>query len=89
MRRRGHAPATAHRTTVAHVGPTIVLSSAVLCAGYLVLTLASLKTVVLFGVLTATAIAAAFYAELFVFPLLLARFDSEPPSRPEVAEQPH
>ncbi|MBG8555645.1 efflux RND transporter permease subunit [Hymenobacter guriensis] len=77
LRRQNLAPAAARFATITHVGPTILLSSGVLFVGYLAMTLASLKTVMLFGLLTAVSIAAAFYAELLVFPLLLARFDRE------------
>ncbi|RSK35396.1 efflux RND transporter permease subunit [Hymenobacter metallilatus] len=77
QRRQGLAPAEARLTTIAHVGPTIVLTSLVLFLGYAVMTLGSLKTVQLFGLLTALAVAGAFYGELVIFPLVLKRFDPE------------
>lgn len=74
-RQRDDTPAQARQTTVAHIGPTIVLTSGVLFLGYAVMVLASLKTVQLFGLLTATSIAGALFGELIIFPLLLERFD--------------
>ncbi|TGE06646.1 efflux RND transporter permease subunit [Hymenobacter fodinae] len=77
QRRRGLGPAAARHRTVAHVGPTIVLTSAVLFGGYAVMLLASLQTVFLFGLLTSLSIAAALYGEVIIFPLLLERFDRD------------
>jgi predicted RND superfamily exporter protein len=68
----------AQRATVRHVGKAIVLTSLTLFAGYLVLLLASVKTVYYFGLLTAIAIAGALLAQLILFPLLLKTFDKEP-----------
>ncbi|WBO83295.1 efflux RND transporter permease subunit [Hymenobacter yonginensis] len=76
-RRHGFTPAQARLTTIAHVGPTIVLTSVVLFLGYAVMTLGSLKTVQLFGLLTAIAVAGAFYGELVIFPLVLKKYDPE------------
>ncbi|QJX45555.1 MMPL family transporter [Hymenobacter taeanensis] len=77
QRRQGLGPAAARHITVAHVGPTIVLTSAVLFGGYAVMMLASLQTVFLFGLLTSLSIAAALYGEVIIFPLLLERFDRD------------
>jgi predicted RND superfamily exporter protein len=77
QRRRGLGPAAARHATIAHVGPTIVLTSAVLFGGYAVMMLASLQTVFLFGLLTSLSIAAALYGEVIIFPLLLERFDRD------------
>ena len=74
-RQQGASPADARLATVAHVGPTIVLTSIILFLGYLAMLLASLKTVQLFGLLTAISIAGALFGELVLFPLLLERFD--------------
>jgi len=41
------------------------------------MTLGSLQTVQLFGLLTAISIVGAMFGELIIFPLLLARFDRE------------
>jgi predicted RND superfamily exporter protein len=77
QRRAGLGPDAARHITIAHVGPTIVLTSAVLFGGYAVMMLASLQTVFLFGLLTSLSIAAALYGEVIIFPLLLERFDRE------------
>lgn len=77
QRRLGLTPAAARLTTIAHVGPTIVLTSLILFLGYTVMILGSLKTVQLFGLLTAIAVAGAFYGELVIFPLVLKKYDSE------------
>ncbi|GAA3956624.1 efflux RND transporter permease subunit [Hymenobacter antarcticus] len=74
-RLRGELPAVARRATVAHIGPTVVLTSVILFLGYAVMLLASLKTVQLFGALTAVAIVGALFGELVIFPLVLERFD--------------
>jgi predicted RND superfamily exporter protein len=59
------------------VAPTIVLTSLVLFLGYAVMTPGSLKTVQLFGLLTAIAVVGAFYGALVVFPLVLKKYDPE------------
>ncbi|MCC3160440.1 MMPL family transporter [Hymenobacter sp. 15J16-1T3B] len=76
--RRTLAPHAARLATITHVGPTIVLTSLILFLGYAVMGLGSLKTVQLFGVLTAVSVAAALFGEIVIFPLVLARFDREP-----------
>ncbi|GAB2967580.1 hypothetical protein GCM10027048_42900 [Hymenobacter coalescens] len=78
--RRTHSPAAARLATITHVGPTIVLTSLILFVGYAVMGLGSLKTVQLFGVLTAVSVAAALFGEIVIFPLVLERFDREPVS---------
>jgi predicted RND superfamily exporter protein len=80
-RRLGLSPAQARRETVAHVGPAVVLAGGVLFCGYAFMLLGSLKTVQLWGLLTAIAIAAAMFGELVLFPLVLERFDREPAGR--------
>jgi len=74
--RRALGPA-ARRATITHVGPAIVLTGAILFGGYAFMALGSLKTVQLFGLLTAVSIVGAMFGELVIFPLLLARFDPE------------
>jgi predicted RND superfamily exporter protein len=74
-RQRGFAPAQARLATVAHIGPTILLTSVILFLGYSVMLLASLKTVQLFGMLTAISIVGALYGELVIFSIVLERFD--------------
>ena len=54
-----------------HIGRIIVISSVVLCVGYLVLLLASIKTVVYFGLLTFVAVSAALIGDIILLPLLL------------------
>jgi len=75
--RRRLGPAAARLATITHVGPAIVLTGAILFSGYAFMTLGSLKTVQLFGLLTAISIVGAMFGELIIFPLLLARFDRE------------
>lgn len=76
-RKSGLGPAEARIKTTAHVGTAIVLTSFVLFCGYFLMIFGSLKTVALFGLLTAIAIAAALFSELIIFPILLERFDRE------------
>ena len=57
--------------TYFHIGRIVVISSIVLCVGYLVLLLASIKTVVYFGVLTFVAVSAALIGDIVLLPLLL------------------
>jgi predicted RND superfamily exporter protein len=88
--RRAQGPAAARRATIAHVGPAIVLTGAMLLGGYSFMLLGSLKTVQFFGLLTAIAVVGAMFGELLIFPLVLAWFDPEPrpalpPSRPPSA----
>ncbi|MBO0933776.1 efflux RND transporter permease subunit [Fibrella aquatilis] len=74
-RHAGQSPAAARLTTITHVGPAIVLTAIVLFSGYILMVFGSLKTVQLWGLLTAIAIAGALYGELVIFPLVLERFD--------------
>jgi predicted RND superfamily exporter protein len=75
--RRALGPAAARLATIRHVGPAIVLTGAILFGGYAFMMLGSLKTVQLFGLLTAVSIVGAMFGELVIFPLVLARFDRE------------
>jgi predicted RND superfamily exporter protein len=75
QRRQGASPSQARLATIGHIGPTIVLTSIILFLGYLVMLLASLKTVQLFGLLTAISIVGALFGELIIFPIVLERFD--------------
>lgn len=54
-----------------HIGRIIVVSSFILCAGYLVLLLASIKTVVYFGLLTFVAVFGALIGDIVLLPMLL------------------
>ncbi|WP_187261157.1 efflux RND transporter permease subunit [Pontibacter beigongshangensis] len=74
-RKQGQTAAQARLSTMTHVGPAIVITSLVLFLCYGLMIFGSLKTVELFGILTAVAIAGALYSQLFIFPLLLKRFD--------------
>ncbi|MBC7446641.1 MAG: MMPL family transporter [Hymenobacteraceae bacterium] len=71
----GQPSAVARRATIAHVGPAILLTSLMLLGGYSFMLLGELRTVQLFGALTAIALVAALFGELVIFPLVLARFD--------------
>jgi predicted RND superfamily exporter protein len=75
--RQALGPAAARLATITHVGPAIILTGAILFGGYAFMALGSLKTVQLFGLLTAVSIVGAMFGELIIFPLLLARFDPE------------
>ena len=77
-RAAGQSPPAARLSTITHVGPAIVLTAIVLFSGYILMIFGSLKTVQLWGLLTAIAIAGALYGELIIFPLVLERFDREP-----------
>jgi len=74
-RKQGGSAAKARKKTMAHVGRAIVFTSLVLFAGYALMWFGSLKTVVYFGTLTASSIIAALISQLFIFPLLLAKWD--------------
>jgi uncharacterized protein len=74
-RKKGASAAQARLATMTHVGPAIVITSLVLFFGYGLMIFGSLKTVELFGLLTAIAVGGALYSQLFIFPLLLKRFD--------------
>ena len=71
-RRSGHSSfSDAINKTQFHIGRIVVISSVVLCVGYLVLLLASIKTVVYFGLLTFVAVSAALIGDIILLPLLL------------------
>jgi predicted RND superfamily exporter protein len=70
----GSPTGAAIKETITHVGPSIVLTSLVLFIGYSLMGFASLKTVKLFGLLTAVAVAAALFAQMILFPILIKRF---------------
>ena len=74
-RKAGLSPSEARIKTTAHIGTAIVLTSFILFCGYFLMIFGSLKTVSFFGLLTAIAIADALFSELFIFPILLERFD--------------
>lgn len=75
LKGQGMSLAEARRSTIGHVGRAILLTSLVLFTGYILMVFGALKTVVYFGLLTAVAIIAALFAQLVIFPLVLARFD--------------
>lgn len=77
LKEQGTSARLARLKTLQQVGQAIVFSSAVLFIGYFLMLFGSLKTVVLFGLLTALSIAAALLAQLFLFPSLLKYFDPE------------
>lgn len=71
----GQSPLRSRVSTLGSVGAAIVITSLILLSGYLIMLFASLKTVYLFGLLTAIAIVGAFFSHLFLLPILLERFD--------------
>ncbi|MGB0978330.1 MAG: efflux RND transporter permease subunit [Croceimicrobium sp.] len=73
----GESPSLARKKTMAHVGRAIVFTSLVLFVGYSLMWFGSLRTVVYFGTLTASSIVAALVSQLFLFPLLLKKWDKE------------
>jgi predicted RND superfamily exporter protein len=76
---RKRDPLRAQQRTMRHVGSAIVLTSVVIFTGFLVLLLASVKTVFYFGLLTAVSIAGELTAQLVLLPLLLHQFDRPVP----------
>lgn len=60
-----------------HIGRIIVISSIILCLGYLILLLASIKTAIYFGILTFVAVFGAMIGDLILLPLLLKLTDRE------------
>ncbi|PTM05515.1 MAG: hypothetical protein DA405_03670 [Bacteroidetes bacterium] len=75
LRKKGRSAVHARRATISHVGKAIILSSAVLFAGYFLMLFGELKTVLYFGILTSISILAALVSQLFLFPILLSKFD--------------
>ncbi len=75
LRNKGRSTMFARRATISHVGKAIILSSTVLFAGYFLMLLGDLKTVLYFGILTSISILAALVGQLFLFPILLQKFD--------------
>ena len=75
LRNKGRSAIHARRATISHVGKAIILSSAVLFAGYFLMLFGELKTVLYFGILTSISIFAALLGQLFLFPILLQKFD--------------
>lgn len=63
--------ADAARRTLRGAGPAIVATSVILAIGFLVLTLASVKSIIYFGLLSAVAMIAALFADLLVLPAIL------------------
>jgi len=57
-----------------HIGRIVVISSLVICVGYLILLLASIKTVMYFGILTFVASITALLGDIVLLPLLLKVF---------------
>jgi predicted RND superfamily exporter protein len=75
LKNKGRSAVHARRATISHVGKAIILTSTVLFAGYFLMLLGELKTVLYFGILTSISIVAALLSQLFLFPILLAKFD--------------
>ncbi len=66
----------AQAQTFRKIGPALVTSSLILFCGYILMVFASLKTIHLFGSLTALMVIAALYAQLVIFPLLIQKLDT-------------
>lgn len=71
----GESPSNSRLFTLKRVGIAIILTSLILLAGFLLMLLASLKTVYLFGLLTSIAIVGALFSHLILLPLMLEQFD--------------
>ncbi|MEP6262687.1 MAG: MMPL family transporter [Gillisia sp.] len=71
----GETPEASRILSLNRVGKAIVLTSLILLAGFSLMLFASLKTVFLFGLLTAIAILGALFSHLILLPLLLEKFD--------------
>lgn len=74
LRTLGRSASHARRATLMHIGKAIILSSLVLFTGYFLMLFGELKTVLYFGLLTSLSIFAALVGQLFLFPILLAKF---------------
>jgi predicted RND superfamily exporter protein len=61
----------AARRTLRGAGPALVSTSLILAIGFLVLTLASVKSIIYFGLLSAVAMVAALFADLVLLPAIL------------------
>jgi predicted RND superfamily exporter protein len=79
LRRMGMGVAESIQQTHLAVGKVILLSSIVLVAGFSVMLLASLKTVVYFGLLAIVSVIAALLGDLVILPLLLWHADKTKP----------
>lgn len=73
----GESPEESRILSLNLVGKAIVLTSLILLAGFSLMLFASLKTVFLFGLLTAIAILGALFSHLILLPLLLEKYDTE------------
>ncbi len=74
-RKAGRSPKDSRILSLEGVGKAIVLTSFILLAGFSLMIFASLKTIFLFGLLTAIAILGALFSHLIFLPLLLEKFD--------------
>lgn len=74
----GLPPAEAVRVTFRTVGPALFATSAILAAGFLVLTLSSFQFNAAMGTLTAITIGCALATDLFLLPALLLLVDRDP-----------
>ncbi len=73
----GESPEESRILSLNLVGKAIVLTSLILLAGFSLMLFASLKTVFLFGLLTAIAILGALFSHLILLPLLLEKYDTK------------
>jgi predicted RND superfamily exporter protein len=63
--------------TYYHIGKVVVIGSVVICIGYLILFLASIKTVMYFGILIFLASSTALVGDVVLLPLLLKAFEKK------------
>jgi predicted RND superfamily exporter protein len=70
-RKKEYSKAESLSYTFRTVGPALIISSGILFFGYALLTFSSLKTVYLFGGLTAAMILSALYAQYVIFPKMV------------------
>lgn len=68
---RGMKPIEAIKECLADEGPAVIVTSLILCLGFSVLGLASIKSVMYFGLLIALTMVFAFLGELFLLPSMI------------------
>ena len=76
-RKNGLSSSESQRRTFTKIGAAILVSSIILFVGYSLMGFSQLKTVYLFGILTAMMVVGALYAQLVIFPILARWFDGK------------
>ena len=74
-RSRGSSPGDAVRQTFSTVGPALVTTTIVLCAGFLVLTFSGFLTTWTAGLMVSLAVFLALMSDLLLLPAMLIKFD--------------